>query len=216
MLADPDVPALEVRGAGVTLSRLEGAANAGGGVTRGFKSAPAGPRSTYVERAARYRGWGGAGEERRDERDAAKKNGRPGAGKHAYAEAIRAREGHSGGSRSGDERPAPPDKPDPETDDAEREDEREPADAIANENESDPDAALPPTFEAVRSAYEDAARAERRALAFANWCGVCADCALDVVGILGTPRRRSRASRRGCLRQRARRRRVASSNARGR
>ena len=188
MLADLDVPALEVRGAGVTLSRLEGAANAGGGVTRGFKSAPAGPRSTYAERAARYRGWGGAGEERGgDERDAAKeKMTSPGAGKHAYAEAIRAREGTLEAALArGTKRPAPPDKPDPETDDAEREDEREPADAIANENESDPDAALPPTFEAVRSAYEDAARANAALSLSPTGAASAPDCALDVVGILG-------------------------------
>ena len=61
LLADLNVPADQIRGAGVQVTRLDSdpASHGGGGAGgafRGFKSAPAGPRSDWNDRASRFAG----------------------------------------------------------------------------------------------------------------------------------------------------------------
>lgn len=62
LLADLNVPADQIRGAGVQVTRLDSdpASHGGGGAGgafRAFKSAPAGPRSDWTDRASRFAGW---------------------------------------------------------------------------------------------------------------------------------------------------------------
>ena len=59
LLADLNVPADQIRGAGVQVTRLDSdpASHQPGGAFRAFKSAPAGPRSDWTDRASRYAGW---------------------------------------------------------------------------------------------------------------------------------------------------------------
>ena len=59
LLADLNVPADQIRGAGVQVTRLNSdpASHQPGGAFRAFKSAPAGPRSDWTDRASRYAGW---------------------------------------------------------------------------------------------------------------------------------------------------------------
>ena len=176
MLADLDVPALEVRGAGVTLSRLEGAANAGGGVTRGFKSAPAGPRSTYVERGEVPRGGRGAGRRgRRRARRRQRKNDEPRRGETRVRRGDQSARGDTSRRLSlGDEAPPRPrisltrrrTTPSAKTSASPRMRSR-------TKNESDPDAIAANVRSGSLGVRRRRSR-ERRALAFANWCGVCA------------------------------------------
>ena len=94
LLADLNVPADQIRGVGVQVSKLDSDPASRthlGGAFRGFKSAPAGRRSDWTDRASRYAGW----------YDVAAQVGKPGddstgtgeVGANAYASAIGARGG---------------------------------------------------------------------------------------------------------------------------
>ena len=68
LLADLDVPADQIRGVGVQISRLDSdPAAAARGAASAFRTAPAGKRSEFRQRAHRYAGWFEDGDEGGDE-----------------------------------------------------------------------------------------------------------------------------------------------------
>ena len=93
LLADLDVPADQIRGVGVQISRLDSdPAAAARGAASAFRTAPAGKRSEFRQRARRYAGWFEDGDEGGDV------GGDVGGGK------VGDENGNRGGDKSGERR----------------------------------------------------------------------------------------------------------------
>ena len=166
LLADLNVPADQIRGVGVQVSKLDSDPASRthlGGAFRGFKSAPAGRRSDWTDRASRYAGW----------YDVAAQVGKPGddstgtgeVGANAYASAIGARGGtleralfKAGKEASGPNRgnqteeKNDTDEPDEPPEDTEEDD------GEGDDADEDDDGMMERGDESLAAAYESAAR----------------------------------------------------------